>query len=187
MTNSPTVTYRTRWARVDDLPRLWRISNEDSNREGLSLASLGSYVLRRHPQRHCVVRVDVTTKGLPVVGYACFRVSPDNTSCYLSEVAVTEKHQRKGVASALVELLPSLVPYAPQGFAWKSIVRETELAPQLFLKANGWRCVKTLAEGEEGAFDDPPEAAYCFLLDPRPAPGPETGPDSGPETGPGKS
>jgi ribosomal protein S18 acetylase RimI-like enzyme len=96
-----------------------------------------------------------------VVGYLLLHVHADAHEVRVCQVAVTPGRRRRGVGSCLIRWVIDHVP-AEAGFRIRSGVRETDLAAQLFLRANGFRANRILHGAAHGGAED----LYLFTYPP---------------------
>ncbi len=114
-------------------------------------------------RRNCVGMV--AQYNHTAVGYMIYELCKDKI--HLLNLAVSPTHRRRGVGTQMVaKLISKLTPEHRERIVLE--VRETNLAAQLFFRANGFRAVSIL----HNFYDDSPEDAYrmeyCVKLE-RPA------------------
>ena len=106
----------------------------------------------------------VAVLGRRVVGVLLFEADPSRRALRIRCLAVLPAHRRRGIGSRLLHALTGKVD-AVADVQVVTRVRETNLAGQLFLRANHFKAVRVLPLTEA----DDTEDAYLFRYEPRAA------------------
>jgi ribosomal protein S18 acetylase RimI-like enzyme len=144
---------RIRWLGPCDYPHVLRIERLAYGRADGDVAALA---------RTLAVR---GTAGLVAersgerVGYVIFRIYPEQRRVSVADLAVHPEHRRQGVARCLLEAVLERAAALP-AFQVVAAVEESLLPAQLFLRAMGFRCHRTVKGGLDGA------DAYVFHYEP---------------------
>jgi ribosomal protein S18 acetylase RimI-like enzyme len=97
----------------------------------------------------------VAVSGHRVVGFVLFQIDPERALVTIPRFAVQPEHRRRGVGSRLLRTLTTRLATLPH-VCILTRVRESDLASQLFLRANHFRAFKVLplteADGTEDAY-----------------------------------
>lgn len=132
-----------------DIERAWRHEKEDFW-EGPRLADF------LHSRSHLRGSIVAEHRIRGVVGHLQFMTREHDLA--LTNIAVHPAYCRLGVASRLVGVLATTLPSRYRRRRVNTVVRERNLAAQLFLKSAGYRC--------EGILDEfyltPPDNGYHF-------------------------
>src|SRR5262245_56387913 len=97
----------------------------------------------------------VAEHGERIVGYMLYELQKGGI--VLHNFAVDPQWWRRGIGTQLIEKLKSKLS-AGRRARLKMAVRESNLGGQIFLRANGFRCISTL----RGELPDTGEDAYVF-------------------------
>ncbi len=118
-------------------------------------------------QRNCVGMV--AEHNDRILGYMVYELS--KSRIHLLNLAVSPSWRRHGVGSQLItRLINKLSPERRSRITLE--VRETNLAAQLFFRANGFRAISVL----HNFYEDSPEDAYLMQYQCQPLPLPVRGP-----------
>jgi [ribosomal protein S18]-alanine N-acetyltransferase len=91
-----------------------------------------------------------------VVGFMVYTLC--EKTIVLENLAVAPQQRRKGYGKAMIEKLVSKLSPERRSRV-TSLVRETNLDAQLFLRSCGFRCVGAY----DGAYEETDEQGYCFV------------------------
>lgn len=90
-----------------------------------------------------------------ICGFVVYRCEPDGL--HMLNLAVMPSSRRQGLATAMIQkLIGKLCPQRRRII--QTEVRESNLAAQLLLRANGFRCIQTV----KGMYDISGEDGYVF-------------------------
>jgi ribosomal protein S18 acetylase RimI-like enzyme len=88
-----------------------------------------------------------------IIGYLLLHLDTAAAEVRVCQVAVAPGHRRRGVGSRLLAWVTDHVP-AACGVGVRTGVNETNLAAQLFLRANRFRAVRVVPRAAQGGAED---------------------------------
>lgn len=111
--------------------------------------------IRLMKNRSCNTVCLVATYKEEIVGYIVYEVH--KTHYHILNLAIAEKHRRKGIASCILSLLTKKMTKERKRIMCE--VRETNLVGHLLLRKNGFKAIEMLKDFYDGVDED----AIIFL------------------------